>query len=80
MRFSRRSNCDTQLADLLQEAVQKNRHASTSAILFDRFRGPYVRNWGSPKLILRARKHSESRVGQALGHSPSRGWQIGVSR
>ena len=58
------------LPALMKEAVEKNRDPATSAILFDAFIGKYVRGWGLPDLLLRARQEAESRIRQAFGEGP----------
>ena len=60
---------DFQLPDLLQDAVQKNRDPGTSAILFDQFMGPHVKNWGLPSLLMKARKASQQRLAIAFGEN-----------
>lgn len=60
---------DIRLPDLLKDAVQKNRDPQTSAILFDHFVGQHVRIWGSPSLLIDARKASQKRLAIAFGVS-----------
>ena len=60
---------DIRLPDLLKDAVQKNRDPQTSAILFDHFVGQHVHNWGSPSLLMGARKASQKRLAIAFGVS-----------
>jgi hypothetical protein len=55
------------LPELLKDAVQKNRDPQTSAILFDHFMGSKVHNWGSPLLLMDARKASQQRLAWAFG-------------
>jgi hypothetical protein len=58
---------DIRLPDLLKDAVRKNRDPQTSAIFFDHFFGQHVRNWGSPSLLIDARKASQQRLAIAFG-------------
>ena len=58
------------LLDLLKEAVEKNRNPATSAILFDSFLAPYVKNWGSTDLLRQAHRDSRRRLGESFGQTP----------
>lgn len=58
---------DIDLPALLADAVQKNRDPNTSAILFDQFMGPHVRNWGASRVLLDARQASQKRLAHAFG-------------
>lgn len=55
------------LAQLLKSVVQKNRDPATAAILFDHFMGPSFESWGSPNLLLQARRASRQRLASAFG-------------
>lgn len=56
----------TDLARLLEDAVQRNQNPETSAILFDHFMGSPFENWGTPGLLLQARRASRQRLASAF--------------
>jgi hypothetical protein len=55
------------LPQLLREAVERNRDPATSAILFDSYLGPYVKDWGMPALLAQARAAAEQRIRSLRG-------------
>jgi hypothetical protein len=65
------ANGAVNLPQLLRGAVERNKDPATSAILFDSYLGPYVENWGMPKLLAHARSAAEDRIeGIAQAHRP----------